>query len=105
MAHRLRMPDRRRVRAAARRQRLPGAVSDRPHVDRHPGPPDLRGRQRGSQGVDRIIPMTFSTISAKTRRLTLAVPASAYPGDRTIVDLFEAQAARTPGAEAVRGAG
>src|SRR6266550_5545669 len=71
--------------AAARRVRLPGGVSDRPHVDRQPRAPDLRRHQRGPEGVDRIVAMN------QDPEFT----------DTTIVALFEAQVARTPDDDAI----
>src|SRR6266550_1491208 len=71
--------------AAARRVRLPGGVSDRPHVDRQPRAPDLRRHQRGPEGVDRIVAMNQDPEFTAT----------------TIVALFEAQVARTPDDDAI----
>src|SRR6267378_3963892 len=71
--------------AVARRVWLPGGVSDRPHVDGQPRPPDLRRHQRNHEGDDRVIAMNQD-----------------YPADKTIVELFEAQVARTPDEEAIR---
>src|SRR2546427_8353288 len=79
--------------AAARRLWLLGGVSDRPHVDRQPGAPDLRRHQRDPEGDDRIVAMNRDREWA---------PASACPSDKTIVELFEAQVARTPDEDAIR---
>src|SRR6266853_2452243 len=79
--------------AAARRLWLPGGVCDRQHVDRQPRAPDLRRHQRDPEGDDRIVAMNRDREWAT---------ASAYPSDKTIVELFEAQVARTPDEEAIR---
>src|SRR5258708_4267492 len=78
---------------AARRLWLPGGVSDRPHVDRQPRAPDLRRHQRDPEGDDRILAMNRDREWAT---------ASAYPSDKTILELFEAQVARTPDGDAIR---
>src|SRR5438093_1176981 len=80
--------------AVARRVWLPGGVSDRPHVDRQPRAPDLRRHQRNPEGDDRVVAMNLDREFNDT--------ASAYPADKTIVELFEAQVARTPHEDAIR---
>src|SRR2546428_444023 len=114
--------------SVARRLWLSGGVSDRPHVDRQPGAPYLGRHKRNPKGVDRLGAMIMtpggedgvitqsgveeSTAIDSLSRLTerehqsLVVDyndsASPYPADQTIVELFEAQVARTPEDEAIR---
>ena len=53
----LRVPHRRRVRAAARRLRLHDRVSDRAHVGRQPRRAHLRRHERDHEGSDRVVAM------------------------------------------------
>src|SRR6266478_3045015 len=72
--------------AVARRVWLPGGVSDRPHVDRQPRAPHLRRHQRDPEGDDCVVAMNQDCEF----------------NDKTIVELFEAQVARTPDHDAIR---
>src|SRR5437879_3209424 len=75
--------------AVARRLWLPGGVSDRPHVDRQPCAPDLRRRQRDPEVDDRVVAMNQDLREYNDT-------ASPYPADKTVVEIFQAQVARTP---------
>src|SRR3989454_629428 len=116
------------MRSVARRLWLSGGVSDRPHVDRQPRPPDLRRDKRSPERVDRLVAMnhdargedgvitqsgveestainSLSRLTAREQQsLVIAYnnSASPYPADKTIVELFEAQVARTPEDDAIR---
>src|SRR3989441_633175 len=89
--------------AVARRLWLFGGLPDRPHVDRQPRAPDLRRHQRDPEGDDRVLAMNVLT-EREHRSLVIEYndSASPYPADKAIVDLFEAQVARTPNDEAIR---
>src|SRR2546425_8304461 len=79
---------------------LSGGVPDRPHVDRQPGAPDLRRHQRDLEGDDRLVAMNRDWHRALVVEFNDS--ASPYPADKTIIELFEAQVARTPAEEAIR---
>src|SRR2546427_6987896 len=89
--------------AVARRLWLFGGLPDRPHVDRQPRAPDLRRHQRDPEGDGRVLAMNVLT-EREHRSLVIEYndSASPYPADKAIVDLFEAQVARTPAEEAIR---
>src|SRR3989441_7677403 len=89
--------------AVARRLWLFGGLPDRPHVDRQPRAPDLRRHQRDPEGDDRVLAMNVLT-EREHRSVVIEYndSASPYPADKAIVDLFEAQVARTPNDEAIR---
>src|SRR3989454_315416 len=116
------------MRAVARRLWLSRGISDRPHVDRQPRAPHLGRRERNPERVDRLVAMkrtpggedsviTRSGVEERTavtsftglrerEHQSLVIDyndsASPYPADKTIIDLFEAQVARTPEVEAIR---
>src|SRR5256886_11307468 len=116
------------MRSVARRLWLSGGVSDRPHVDRQPRAPHLGRRKRNPERVDRLVAMertpggedsviTRSGVEESRAIASFTGPserdhqalvieyndsASPYPADQTIIDLFEAQVARTPEDEAIR---
>src|SRR5438034_4863101 len=116
------------MRAVARRLWLLRGISDRPHVDRQPRAPHLGRRERNPERVDRLVAMkrtpggedsviTRSGVEERTavtsftglrerEHQSLVIDyndsASPYPADKTIIDLFEAQVARTPEVEAIR---
>src|SRR2546422_4732992 len=89
--------------AVARRLWLFAGLPARPHVDRQPRAPDLRRHQRDPEGDDRVLAMNVLT-EREHRSLVIEYndSASPYPADKAIVDLFEAQVARTPNDEAIR---
>src|SRR3989454_12510404 len=106
--------------AVARGLWLFGGVPDRPHVDRQPRAPDLRRHQRDPEGDDRLVAMNEDhgaysvmirsgvedSLLTESQHQSLVVEyndsASPYPADKTINELFEAQAARTPDDDALR---
>src|SRR5258707_4724848 len=98
------------MRAVARRVWLRGGISDRSHVDRQSRTSHLRRHQRNPQRVDRLLAMTTqiriedSTAEREHQWLVIEYndSGSPYPMDNTIIDLFEAQVARTPEDEAIR---
>src|SRR5436309_15830968 len=89
-------------------------IPDRAHVDRQPRASHLRRQQRNPERVDCLVPVRNSSMKKESviderlqpehRSLVIEYNNSAapYPSEKTIVDLFVEQVARTPHDEAIR---